>query len=186
MNKVLIFLSIMTPLLSWGQMSHLDSVNYYFGILLNKERDSINYYHRKDKNFTPLNRVVEDNSHDLTLMWEHLDYTNSHMHKSGDSFEPHTPHYKENMYFHWAPYDNSSEYKDAKYVAEKFFLCWKKSRDHYRLMINRPDVGFYFRSGDMKTFKILYKIEYIPCSLTDALQKGVIPWALSATMIGWD
>jgi hypothetical protein len=168
-------------------MSHLDSVNYYFGVLLNKERDSINYYHRKDKNFTPLNRVVVDNSHDLTLMWKHLDYTNSHMHKSGDTFEPHTTHYKENMYFHWAPYDISFEYKDAKYVAERFFLSWKNSPLHYQFLINRPDVGYFFREGgDMKTFKILYKIDYIPCSLNDSLKKGVIPWALSATMIGWD
>jgi hypothetical protein len=185
MNKVLIFLSVITPILSWGQMSHLDSVNYHFGIFLNEERDSINYYHCKEENFTPLNRVVEDNSHDLTLMWKHLDYTNSHMHKAGDSFVPHTPHYKENMLFASAPYDQSFNYKDAKVVAEYFFRIWKKSPDHYQFMINRPDVGFYFRGGDMKTFKVLYKIDYIPCTYDD-LKKGVIPWVMSATMIGWD
>jgi len=186
MKNILILLLVMTPSLLWGQMTKLDSVNYYFGILLNKERDSINYYHRKDKNFTPLNRVTVDNSHDLTLMWKHLDYTNSRMHKSGNTFEAHTPHYKENMLFHYGVYDRTHEYQDPKTMALDFFRSWKKSPGHYQFMINRPDVGFYFRGGDMKTFKVLYKIEYIPCTRDELMEQHVIPWVMSATMIGWD
>ena len=59
----------------WGQSkTYLDSVNYYFGILLNHERDSINQYRIKHKTGEKiLNRATEEKDESKFVnSWKHI------------------------------------------------------------------------------------------------------------------
>ena len=188
MKNILIFLSVMTPSLLWGQMTKLDSVNYYFGILLNKERDSINQYNAKhNPEYKVLNRVVvETDDSKFVNPWKHIDYCieESHNYKS---FEPHTTTNKENSHFFWFPADISSQYTDPKKIAHDFFWGWKKSKGHYKFMIQDTDGNLkYFLSDDYTTFKVLYKISYRNYPLENVKQKKNIPFVMVATFTAWE
>ena len=70
----------------WGQSkTYLDSVNYYFGILLNHERDSINQYRIKYKTGKKiLNRGTEEKDESKFVNpWKHIDYCIEESHQIG-------------------------------------------------------------------------------------------------------
>ena len=189
MKKILLLLCVMTPLLSWGQMSYLDSVNYYFGILLNKERDSINQYRIKHNTGEKiLNFVtVETDESKFVNPWKHIDYCieESHQYKQ---FNAHSTTNKENMMFQWSPTDLSSWWDDPKITAQRLFMDWKNSPGHYKFMIQNtdPKYGRFFLSDDYKTYKVLIKSSYIECTYEELKQKTKCPWVMVASFTAWD
>ena len=178
----------MTPLLSWGQMSYLDSVNYYFGILLTHERDSINDYNEIwNPDYKRLNRATEEKDESKFVNpWKHIDYCieQSHNYKSVG----HSTTNKENMMFDWQPFNNSDWWDDPKITAQRLFQVWKDSPGHYKFMIQGtdPKYGKYFLSDDYKTYKVLMKMSYRRCTIEEIKQKKKIPWVMVASFTAWE
>jgi len=174
MKKLLIFLFLI-PLSLFSQsvsffsqpeeIIHLDSINYYFGILLNNERDSINNYHKDDSSFQQLNFVtVETDESKFVNPQKHVNQIIDALHDC-KSFSPHTTTNKENMLFSifWSP-DGTSKEK-----AKHIFNVWKKSEGHYAFMIQDESyfdgtayegTKWFKKEGDYKTFKILFNVSY--------------------------
>jgi len=166
MKKPLILL-LLIPISLFSQSEEivdLDSINYYFEILLNNERDSINNYHKNDSSFQQLNTVtVETDESKFVNPQKHVNQIIDALH-DGKSFYPHSTTNQENMTcsMFWSPSGTSKE--KAKYI----FNTWKKSKAHYSFMIQ--DESYYdgtvyegnkwFESGDYKTFKILFTVSY--------------------------
>lgn len=162
-------------------MTYLDSVNYYFGILLNHERDSINYFHRADGGFVKLNHVVvETDRQKFVNPLKHLDYCIEKIH-AVEPFYAHTTTNKENFHYSVGTMDYSSDYKNPKKVAHELFWSWKNSDGHYKFMIQRVDDPkyFYFKSRDYKTFKILMKWSFRPDQKRNK-------WVFVATFTAWE
>lgn len=188
MKKILILLSIVTPFLSWGQqMTFLDSVNYYFEILLNNERDSINEYNEIwNPQYKRLNHVtVETDESKFVNPWKHIDYCieRSHNYQS----VCHSTTNLENMKFAWCQGNVSILYSDPKEVAHEFFWSWKKSPLHYKFMIQATVNGEkYFPDDDYKTFKVLLKTSYRNYSEQEVNQKKKIRFAMVSSFTAWD
>lgn len=74
MNKSL-FLFILIPISLFSQTKEqMDSVNYYFGILLRQDRDSVNQF-RTENGMKQLNSVeIETNRKLFVNPDEHIDY----------------------------------------------------------------------------------------------------------------
>jgi len=189
MKKILLLLCVMTPILSWGQMSYLDSVNYYFGILLNKERDSINQYRIKHNTGEKiLNFVtVETDESKFVNPWKHIDYCieESHQYKQ---FNAHSTTNKENMMFQWGPTDASYWWENPEISAQRLFRDWKDSPGHYKFMIQDtdPKYGRFFLSDDYKTYKVLMKMSYRRCTIEEIKQKKKVPWVMVASFTAWE
>ena len=190
MKKILLLLCVMTPLLSWGQMSYLDSVNYYFGILLTHERDSINDYNEIWKpDYKRLNRATEEKDESKFVNpWKHIDYCieESHQYKQ---FYPHSTTNKENMMFQWGAHDYYTDWWDNPEIsAQRLFREWKDSPGHYKFMIQDTDgKSKYFHPGDdYKTYKVLMKISYRECTMEEIKQKKKIPWVMVASFTAWE
>jgi hypothetical protein len=161
-------------------MTRLDSVNYYFGILLNHERDSINQHHKKDPTFRQLNYViVETDKIKFVNPWKHLESCVEKIHND-PGFKPHTKTNKENFYWD-LPDFSSFSYNDAKQIADGLFRSWKNSDGHYRFMIQRTSTpnSFWFKSRDYTTFKILYINSYRP-------ERDFNHWVFVASFTAWE
>ena len=103
MRNIIITLLFITPTLMWGQSkTYLDSVNYYFGILLTHERDSISQYRIKHKTGEKiLNRATEEKDESKFVNpWKHIDYCIEEPHQY-KQFNAHSTTNKENMMFQW-------------------------------------------------------------------------------------
>ena len=184
MKKVLGLLLFLSPLLMWGQMTYLDSVNYHFGIMLNHERDSINKFNKNNPDFQQLNYVVvETDSSKLIDPWNHIGQIISNIHHL-NKFYPHSTTNKENTF-----YNNFIEdigYMDLSpyEMAKMLFMGFKNSpKGHYRFMIQdhsgAPGPGWsWFKSRDYKTFKILM------CNSFDESMK--CKWVFAATFTAWE
>lgn len=162
------------------KMTRLDSVNYYFGILLNHERDSINQHHKKDPTFRQLNYViVETDKIKFVNPWKHLESCVEKIHND-PGFKPHTKTNKENFYWD-LPDFSSFSYNDAKQIADGLFRSWKNSDGHYRFMIQRTSTpnSFWFESRDYTTFKILYINSYRP-------ERDFNHWVFVASFTAWE
>ena len=190
MKKILLLLCVMTPLLSWGQSkTYLDSVNYYFGILLTHERDSINDYNEIwNPDYKRLNRVtVETDESKFVNPWKHIDYCieESHQYKQ---FNAHSTTNKENMMFQWGPTDASYWWENPEISAQRLFRDWKDSPGHYKFMIQdtNPKYGRYFPSDDYKTYKVLMKMSYRRCTIEEIKQKKKVPWVMVASFTAWE
>lgn len=190
MRNIIITLLFITPTLMWGQSkTYLDSVNYYFGILLTHERDSINEYRIKHKTGEKiLNRATEETDESKFVNpWKHIDYCIEESHQM-KKFNAHSTTNKENMMFHWAPFNNSDWWDDPKITAQRLFQGWKDSPGHYKFMIQdtNPKYGKFFPSDDYKTYKVLIKMSYIECTIEDLKQKNKCPWVMVASFTAWD
>ena len=210
MKKLIGILFLSFPFVLFGQSTFLDSVNYYFGILLNQERDSINQYNKNNPEFTPLkyrfarfvNRRIEKNNPEFTPLnyvvvetdttkfvnpWKHLEYCveESHNYKT---FNPHSTTNLENMMFSWSPGDMSLIHTNVKKEANLLFQGWKNSSGHYKFMIQDTKNNLrYFLSGDYKTFKVLIEISYrSQYTYEDVKQNKHIPWVYVASFTAWE
>ena len=165
MKKLLILL-LLIPISLFSQSKvivDLDSINYYFEILLNNERDSINNYHKNDSSFQQLNTVtVETDESKFVNPWKHVNYMIDALH-DGEKFYGHSTTNFENTTFSFGCPDGTS-----REIAEFLFNGWKKSKLHYAFMIQ--DESYYdgtryegykwFELGDYKTFKIIFVKSY--------------------------
>lgn len=188
MKKLIGILFLSFPFVLFGQSTFLDSVNYYFGVLLNQERDSINQYNKKNPKFTPLNYVVvETDTTKFVNPWKHLEYCveESHNYKT---FDAHSTTNLENMMFSWSAGDMSSLHRNPKNEAYSLFRDWKNSQGHYRFMIQDTENNLrWFSSGDYKTFKVLIKISYQnQYTYEDVKQHKHIPWVYVASFTAWE
>jgi hypothetical protein len=188
MKKLISILFLSSPFILFGQSTFLDSVNYYFGILLNQERDSINQYNKNNPKFTPLNYVVvETDTTKFVNPWKHLEYCveESHNYKT---FNAHSTTNLENMMFSWSAGDMSSLYRNPKNQAYSLFQGWKNSIGHYKFMIQQTDGDYkYFSSGDYKTFKVMFKISYRSEYTTEEIKhQKKIRWVYVASFTAWE
>jgi hypothetical protein len=187
--KRFLFFILFFPLLMWGQSkTYLDSVNYYFGILLTHERDSINQYRIKHNTGEKiLNRATEEKDESKFVNpWKHIDYCIEESHQM-KKFNAHSTTNKENMMFQWAAYDYSDSWSDPKTAAHELFQGWKNSPGHYKFMIQDTDgYGSFFRGGDYKTYKVLIKMSYIECTIEDLKERKKCPWVMVASFTAWD
>lgn len=156
MKKLLILL-LLIPTITFAQSEELmDSVNHYFGILLNNERDSINRVNSKNPNFVPLSRVtVESDRSKFVNPDKHLLKTISDIIKTR-TYTPHSTTNKENFLAVNYLFDITSEYQDPKKVANEFFMVWKNSPKHYDFMVN----GGTWSNNPYQTFVVRYKMVY--------------------------
>ena len=169
MKNLISLFFLLTPLCVFSQsQSDIDSVNYYFNILLNHDRDSIRLHHGVN-----LNRVtIERDTTKFINPIEHLDRCVDDLMYTGSYF-PHTTTNIENFLAIYSTRNISSQYVDPKQIAYEFFTRWKNSpKGHYYVMIS--DKKWSKRDGwDYQTFIVLYKMKYDP----DARNK----WVLCAT-----
>ena len=175
--KKLIIILLLLPLSSFAQSNDMiDSVNHYFSILLNNERDSINQYNVNDKSFKKLNSLkVETDSSKFVNPIKHIDKIITKI-KLGKSFYPHTTTNYENTHVELKVIDFGDEYSDPKKLAKDLFNSWKGSYKHYIFMVN----GEGWVDFSYNTFKVLYKVEYyeidnIPRSVLVATYTGFGP-----------
>ncbi len=165
---------LLTPLCVFSQsQSDIDSVNYYFNILLNHDRDSVRLHHGVN-----LNRVtIETDTTKFVDPLKHLDRCVDDLMYTGSYF-PHSTTNIENFLATYSPYDFSSQYVDPKQIAYEFFNRWKNSpKGHYYVMIS--DKKWSKRDDwDYQTFIVLYKIKY------DSSSKN--QWVLCATFTVFD
>jgi len=153
MKKIILIL-LLLPLSVFSQSDEMiDSVNYYFGILLNNERDSVNQHNSSDKSFKKLNMLkVETDKRKFINPTKHINYlVRTISNPKSKTYRPHSTTNFENtlIEFWWSPEE------DPKTTAKMFFDTWKKSHGHYILMIN----GEKWSNSHFDTFKILYKSE---------------------------
>ena len=190
MRNIIITLLFITSTLMWGQSkTYLDSVNYYFGILLTHERDSINQYRIKHKTGEKiLNRATEEKDESKFVNpWKHIDYCieQSHNYKSVG----HSTTNKENMMFQWGAHDYYTDWWDnPEITAQRLFQGWKDSPGHYKFMIQdtNPKYGKFFPSDDYKTYKVLMKMSYRRCTIEEIKQKKKVPWVMVASFTAWE
>lgn len=156
MKKVLLIL-LLIPSSMFAQSEELmSSVNYYFSILLNNERDSINEANSKNPNFTPLSRViVETDKSKFVNPDKHISKTIYDI-ITTRTYTPHSTTNKENFLAVNYPFDITSEYQDPKKVANEFFMVWKNSPKHYDFMVN----GGTWSDNPYQTFVVRYKMVY--------------------------
>ncbi len=174
MKNLIYLFFLLTPLCVFSQsQSDIDSVNYYFNILLNHDRDSVRLHHNVN-----LNRVaIETDTTKFVDPLKHLDRCVDDLMYTGSYF-PHSTTNIENFLSTYSPYDFSSQYVDPKQIAYEFFTRWKNSpKGHYYVMIS--DKKWSKQDGwDYQTFIVLYKMKYDP----DARNK----WVLCATFTVFD
>ena len=168
---------LLLPLSSFAQSNDMiDSVNHYFSIILNNERDSINQYNVNDKSFKKLNSLkVETDSSKFVNPIKHIDNIITKI-KLEENFQPHSTTNYENFHFELKAYDFGDNYSNPKKIAKQLFGSWKGSHGHYIFMMN----GERWTHFSYDTFKVLYKVEYyeidnIPRSVLVATYMGFGP-----------
>jgi len=156
MKKLLILL-LLIPTTSFSQSEELmDSVNYYFSILLNNERDSINQANSKNPEFISLNKVIVETDRSKFINPDkHIEQCFEDLSKKGVC-DAHSTTNKENSFFDFNVFDKTYHYSNPKVVAEEFFKGWKNSPRHYDFMVNSGGWEQY----PYKTFIIRYKMVY--------------------------
>lgn len=155
--KNLLFVLLLVPTSIFAQSESLmDSVNYYFNILLNNERDSINKANSNNPNFKPLCKVsVELDSRKFVNPDKHISNAIFDIINLG-RYTPHSTTNKENFLAVQYPFDITSDYNNPKKVANDFFTSWKNSPKHYDFMVNS---GIWV-NWSYKTFIVRYKMVY--------------------------
>jgi len=169
--KKLLFLFLLIPNLMFSQTKEqIDSVNYYFGILLRQDRDSVNQY-RMENGMKQLNTVeIETNRKLFVNPDEHIDYCIRKCHNA-EVFYPHKGIYRENFYAKTSMEDDSNEYQDPQKVATILYNRWKYSpKGHFYLMMSDPNFSEGF---DYETFIVRYKFSY--------KENVKCPWLMIAT-----
>ena len=171
--KKLFFIFLLLPLTVFSQTEQqMDSVNYYFNILLQRDRDSVNVY--RSKNGLPLiNKVFIEPNRDLYVNPDqHIDYCIPKIHNV-EEFFPHRGIYVENFHSTYAHYDFTMDYQNPKQLAHYLFQKWKTSpKGHYLMMISDPN--FWPNTPfDYVSFVVRYKFSYNPTSR--------IPYVMVAT-----
>lgn len=170
MKKSLI-LFILIPISLFSQTKEqMDSVNYYFGILLRQDRDSVNQY-RMENGMKQLNLVETETNRRLYVNPdEHIDYCIRKCHNA-EVFYPHKGIYRENFYAKTSMVDISNEYQDPQNVATLLYNGWKYSpKGHFYLMMSDPNFSDGF---DYETFIVRYKFSY--------KENVKCPWLMIAT-----
>jgi hypothetical protein len=172
MNKLFLAFLVLSISLFAQTEQQMDSVNYYFNILLQRDRDSVNEY--RSKNSLPLiNKVFIEPNRDLYVKPdEHIDYCISKIHNS-EEFFPHRGIYVENFHS-LVSLDNITEYhQNPKKLAHYLFQRWKTSpKGHYLMMISDPN--FWPNTPfEYVSFVVRYKFSYNPSKR--------IPWVMVAT-----
>jgi hypothetical protein len=169
--KKLLFLFLLIPNLMFSQTKEqIDSVNYYFGILLRQDRDSVNQY-RIENGMKQLNTVeIETNRKLFVNPDEHIDYCIRKCHNA-EVFYPHKGIYRENFYAETSMEDDSKEYQDPQKVATLLYDSWKHSpKGHFYLMMSDPNFSEGF---DYETFIVRYKFSF--------KENVKCPWLMIAT-----
>jgi len=169
--KKLLFLFFLIPNLMFSQTrEQIDSVNYYFGILLRQDRDSVNQY-RMENGMKQLNTVeIETNRKLFVNPDEHIDYCIRKCHNA-QVFYPHKGIYRENFHAVTSMEDISNEYQDPQKVATILYNRWKYSpKGHFYLMMSDPNFSEGF---DYETFIVRYKFSY--------KENVKCPWLMIAT-----
>ena len=171
----------MLPMVSFGQNNtFVDSVNYYFEILLRHDRDSVNQY-RIENNITDefgflrlLNTVtVESNRSLFVNPDEHINYCIEKIH-TGSTYYPHAGIYYENFHYRASEVDITSKYSDPKFLAYYLYNKWKTSpKGHFLMMMTDPR-WTKGQSWDYETFIVRYKFSYDP--------RKPKKWVMVATM----
>ena len=173
MNKV-IFALLMFPISMFAQTEQqMDSVNYYFNILLQRDRDSVNEY-RSTNGLPLINKVfIEPNKKLYVNPDQHIDYCISKIHNS-EEFFPHRGIYVENFHSLVSLFDVTKFHKNPKELAKEFYMGWKKSpTGHYLMMMSDPNFWPNTKGFDYVSFVVRYKISYNPSKR--------IPWVMVST-----
>lgn len=181
MRNMLVIFGLLVSTTLFGQTSNfVDSLNYYFEILLRHDRDSVNQ-HRITNNvldevgfLSLLNTVTVETNQDLYVKPdESLDY-NLQKIQDNKSYIPHFGFYIDNFYHYHSTRDRTGEYSNPKVLATHLYNVWKKSpKGHYLMMISDPK--FYNgHNYDYQTFIVKYKISYNPTKPH--------PWVMVASM----
>lgn len=165
MKKLLILLLLFPSTMLAQSEELMDSVNYYFSILLNNERDSINRANINNRDFIFLDSVkVETDKRKFVNPDKHLSKIISDMRSKG-RYTPHSTTNKENFLGVFSPMDLTLEYHDPKKVAKEFFNRWKKSPGHYDFMVN----GGTWSDNPYQTFVVRYKMTYKGVFMQDGM-----------------
>ena len=172
MNKLFLALLVLPISLLAQTEQQMDSVNYYFNILLQRDRDSVNEY--RSKNGLPLiNKVFIEPNRDLYVNPdEHINYCISKIHNFEEYF-PHRGLYVENLLWKVSLDNITEDYQKPKDLAKYFYSEWKTStKGHYLMMMSDPN--FWPNTPfDYVSFVVRYKISYNPSKR--------IPWVMVAT-----
>ncbi len=155
--KKLLFLFLLIPTSMFAQSEELmDSVSYYFGILLNNERDSINQANSKNPEYISLNRIIVETDRSKFIDPDkHIEQCIENLTNTGVC-DPHSNTNKENSLFIFRIFDESSYFSNPTVAAEEFFKSWKISPKHYDMMVNNHEWENY----PYKSFIIRYKMIY--------------------------
>lgn len=173
MNKV-IFALLMFPISMFAQTEQqMDSVNYYFNILLQRDRDSVNEY-RSTNGLPLINKVfIEPNKKLYVNPDQHIDYCISKIHNFEEYF-PHRGIYVENLLWKVSSGNITEKYQKPKDLAKYFYSEWKTStKGHYLMMMSDPNFWPNTKGFDYVSFVVRYKISYNPSKR--------IPWVMVST-----
>jgi hypothetical protein len=173
MKNLIYLFFLLTPLCVFSQsQSDIDSVNYYFNILLNHDRDSVRLHHNVN-----LNRVtIETDTTKFVDPLKHLDRCVDDLMYTGSYF-PHSTTNIENFLCGYSMYSVLRDFTKPKDLALKFYTIWKNSSGHFNMMMS--DERWSKQNGwDYQTFIVLYKIKYDPNSKNQ--------WVLCATFTVFD
>jgi len=173
MNKV-IFALLMFPISMFAQTEQqMDSVNYYFNILLQRDRDSVNEY-RSTIGLPLINKVfIEPNKKLYVNPDQHIDYCISKIHNSEEYF-PHRGIYIENLLWKVSLDNITENFQKPKDLAKYFYSEWKTStKGHYLMMMSDPNFWPNTKGFDYVSFVVRYKISYNPSKR--------IPWVMVST-----
>ena len=121
---------LLLPLSSFAQSNDMiDSVNHYFSIILNNERDSINQYNVNDKSFKKLNSLkVETDSSKFVNPIKHIDNVITKI-KLEENFQPHSTTNYENFHFELKAYDFGDNYSNPKKKLNNCLVAGKVHMD---------------------------------------------------------
>lgn len=173
MNKV-IFALLMFPISMFAQTEQqMDSVNYYFNILLQRDRDSVNEY-RSTIGLPLINKVfIEPNKKLYVNPDQHIDYCISKIHNFEEYF-PHRGIYVENLLWKVSSGNITENFQKPKDLAKYFYSRWKTStKGHYLMMMSDPNFWPNTKGFDYVSFVVRYKISYNPSKR--------IPWVMVST-----
>ena len=171
MNKLFLALLVLPISLLSQTEQQMDSVNYYFNILLQRDRDSVNEY-RSENGLPLINKVfIEPNRNLYVNPDQHIDYCISKIHNS-EEFFPHRGIYVENFHYRGGVGDQTKFYQKPKDLAKYFYSEWKTSTKHYLMMMSDPN--FWPNTPfDYVSYVVRYKISYNPSKR--------IPWVMVST-----
>lgn len=181
MKNVSVILGLLVSTSLFGQTTNfVDSLNYYFEILLRHDRDSVNQY-RIENNVLGeadqlwiLKTVTVETDKDLYVKPdESLDYNLQRI-QDGKSYTPHFGFYIDNFHLSLSTRNRTDEFSNPKILATFLYNGWKTSpKGHYLMMISDPK--FYNgHNYDYETFIVKYKISYNPNKPN--------PWVMVASM----